>query len=242
MTPAIETAATPARAIAILGMHRSGTSALAGSLRQAGVHLGHVLDDGFALNPKGLQEPPAVLYMHENLLQANGGCWHEPPAAIEWKPLHKAVRDLFVESRQGRPLWGFKDPRTVLVLEGWRAVLPSLELAGIFRHPHEVASSLHGRNGFPMEKGYAVWTRYNRDLLAWHERRPFPLVEFVADAQAMQRAIAFVLAELRLAPATAPDFVDTSLRRFDAAGTTAALPADTAGVYRRLRERAGVDA
>lgn len=230
------------RAIAILGMHRSGTSALAGSLRQAGVYLGQVLDNGFALNPKGLQEPAALLYMHENLLQANGGNWNEPPALIEWKPLHRAVRDLFIESRQGRPLWGFKDPRTLLVLDGWREVLPDLEFTGIFRHPAEVASSIHNRNGFPMEKCLAIWTRYNRHLLALHEMRPFPLVEFVADPAAMERAIVGVLAGLRLAPPTAPDFIDTALRRFEASTATVPLPEETAAVYRRLQECAATDA
>lgn len=233
---------TPARAIAILGMHRSGTSALAGSLRQAGVYLGRVLDSGFALNPKGLQEPAAVLYSHENLLQANGGSWHEPPDTIEWKPLHKAVRDLFIESREGRPLWGFKDPRTLLVLAGWRDVLPALECVGIFRHPLEVARSLHDRNKFPVDKGLALWTRYNRELLAEHERQPFPLVEFVADADAMRHGIDRVLRDLRLAPPQAPDFLDTSLRRFEAQAAPADLPADTAALYARLRARVAADA
>lgn len=242
MTPAAPAEATQARAIAILGMHRSGTSALAGSLRQAGVYLGQVLDGGFALNPKGLQEPAALLYMHENLLQANGGSWHEPPASIEWKPLHRAVRDLFIESRQGRPLWGFKDPRTLLVVDGWREVLPGLEFAGIFRHPAEVASSIHSRNHFPMEKCFAIWTRYNRHLLELHEARTFPLVEFVADPVAMEQAIGRVLSGLRLAPSAPPDFVDTSLRRFDAATAGIAMPADTAEVFRRLQARAASDA
>ena len=237
-----EVASPRPRAIAILGMHRSGTSALAGSLRQAGVYLGRVLDGGFALNPTGLQEPAAVLYTHENLLQANGGSWHEPPDSIEWKPMHLAVRDLFIESREGRPVWGFKDPRTLLVLDGWRSALPALECVGIFRHPMEVALSLHGRNGFEVDKGLALWTRYNRDLLRAHERSPFPLLEFVADAGVMARGLARMLSALRLAPANAPDVLDTSLRRFDASAAPTALPADTASLYARLRERVAADA
>jgi hypothetical protein len=241
-SPDAPTDNTKSRAIAILGMHRSGTSALAGSLRQAGVDLGKVLDDGFARNPKGLQEPPALLYMHEDLLRANGGSWHEPPAAIEWKPMHLAVRDLFIESRQGRPLWGFKDPRTLLVLDGWRAVLPDLEFTGIFRHPALVASSSHSRNGFPVAKCCAIWTRYNRHLLALHEQRAFPLVEFVSEPAAMERAVGRVLSGLRLAPPAAPDFLDTSLRSFEAYTSGLELPEEAAAVYRRLQERAPDDA
>lgn len=239
--PEASTVAAP-RCIVVLGMHRSGTSALMGSLRQAGVYLGKVLDHGFALNPKGLQEPAAVLYMHENLLQANGGCWHEPPATVEWSPMHMAVRDLFIESREGRPLWGFKDPRTVLVLDGWRKVLPGLEAVGIFRHPAEVASSLQGRNAFPIEKCFAIWTRYNRHLLEQHERQPFPLIEFVADPDAMADSIDRVLAQLRLTPTVAPDFIDTSLRRFDATAAAIPVPDEAADLYARLQQRAASNA
>jgi hypothetical protein len=56
----------------VLGMHRSGTSVLMGTLRDAGVHIGQVLGDSIDGNRKGLQEAPAVLYMHENLLEASG--------------------------------------------------------------------------------------------------------------------------------------------------------------------------
>ena len=136
------------RCIVVLGMHRSGTSMLMGTLREAGLYVGDVLDKPFALNRKGLQEPPAVLYMHEHLLEANGGSWHSPPKDVQWDKMHEAIRDLFIESRTGKSLWGFKDPRTLLTLEGWKSALPNLELVGIFRHPSEVALSLKNRNDF----------------------------------------------------------------------------------------------
>lgn len=115
------------RCIAILGAHRSGTSALAGSLKRAGLYLGGVLDSGFELNPTGLQEPPAVLFMQEHLLEVNGGSWHEPPSDVVWGRLHRAVRDLFIESRFGQSVWGFKDPRTLLTLDGWYEALPEMQ-------------------------------------------------------------------------------------------------------------------
>ena len=89
----------------VLGMHRSGTSVLMGTLRDAGVYIGQVLGHSIEGNRKGLQEAPAVLYMHENLLGANGGSWHAPPETVTWRKLHRTVRDLFVESRAHQPLW-----------------------------------------------------------------------------------------------------------------------------------------
>jgi len=128
------------KGLAILGMHRSGTSTLAGTMRANGIYFGDVLHKGSPRNAKGFHEPRALLYMHEDLLLKNGGAWHDPPSAISWDPLHKAVRDLFIESRSDKPLWAFKDPRTLLVLEGWLEVLPNLKFVGIFRHPAEVVA------------------------------------------------------------------------------------------------------
>jgi hypothetical protein len=188
----------PCRCLVVLGMHRSGTSVLMGTLRDAGVHIGQVLDSSIEGNRKGLQEAPAVLYMQENLLEASGGSWHAPPETVEWRELHRSVRDLFIESRAGVPLWGFKDPRTLLTLEGWLEALPHLEPVGIFRHPLPVARSLQRRNGLPLTQGVALWMAYNRRLLAWHRQRPFPLLEFHADPRHVRRGLDAVLAALDL--------------------------------------------
>jgi len=196
----------------VLGMHRSGTSALAGTLMEAGVHLGRVLDKSITRNPKGLQEPPAILYMQEDLLKANGGSWNEPPAQVEWFPMHAAVRDLFIESRQDVACWGFKDPRTLLTLDGWLKVLPSARPLGIFRHPMAVARSLESRNGFPIEKGLAIWHAYNSRLLDWQERRGFPLVQCLPDTVAMQAKLQALLRALDLSVEQPLEFFDASLQ------------------------------
>lgn len=218
-------------------MHRSGTSALAGTLRASGVQFGKVLDNKFSLNPKGLHEAPAVLYMHQNLLEANSGDWHEPPATITWQKLHSAVRDLFIESRAGMPLWGFKDPRTLLVLEGWLDVLPELECVGIFRNPAEVALSISGRNSFPIEKCYEIWRVYNERLLMFQRQRGFPLVEFVTDAARMTRSVAAVLDSLQL-PQTpeAMAFYDAAHKHHQTPDLT--MPEPVAALYRQLQEGA----
>lgn len=220
------------RCVLILGMHRSGTSMLAGTLRRAGVDLGRVYDTPFALNPTGLQEPEALIHMHEHLLEANGGAWHEPPERVVWGKLHRAVRDLFIESRAGRPLWGFKEPRTLLVAEGWIGALPDWTAVGIFRPPAEVAASIAGRNGFPPEKGFALWEAYNRRLLALHRAHGFPVIEFTADPARMQAALAGVLDRLGLDPGAAGAVHDAAIPRHAAAG----LPAPPDGAAALLAE------
>ena len=226
----------PARAIAVLGMHRSGTSALTGSLAEAGVYLGQVLGHSIPQNRKGLQEPASVLFMQENLLQANGGSWDNPPRTLEWGRMHTAVRDLFLESREKFEPWAFKDPRTLMTLEGWLEVKPDLDLAGIFRDPLAVAHSLQRRNGFSLMKGLYLWHAYNERLLHWASTRACPLVEFSTRPGEMAMRIDALIRALGLTPSQAPEFFDAALPQ----GTddTQTLPAEIAALYAQLQERA----
>lgn len=225
-----------ARAIAVLGMHRSGTSALTGSLAEAGIYLGHVLGQSIAHNRKGLQEPASVLYMQENLLQANGGSWDNPPSTIEWGKLHVSVRDLFLESREGFEPWAFKDPRTLLTLEGWLDVRPDLELVGIFRDPLAVAHSLKRRNGFTLMKGFSLWQVYNERLLHWAETRTCPLIEFSTHSDEMAARLNHLIRLLGLTPPAIPEFFDAALPKGTDDSMT--LPADIAALYSRLQGHA----
>lgn len=222
--------------IIVLGMHRSGTSALSGTLLEAGLHLGSVLDNKFTLNPKGLQEAPSILYMHENLLGENGGSWHEPPEKIEWFPLHKAVRDLFIESRAGNKIWGFKDPRTLLVLEGWLQVLPNAKCVGIFRHPAEVALSIQSRNSFDLGKCFDIWTTYNQKLLDFQREREFPILEFTSDQSRMAESLSVAVQRLGLNAATEQTFFDKNLKNHNTPQVQ--VPTAAKQVYDALREQA----
>jgi hypothetical protein len=216
-------------------MHRSGTSTLAGTLRAAGVEFGAVLDKTFRLNPKGLHEAPSILFMHQNLLETNQGDWHDPPAEVVWGKLHSAVRDLFIESRAGVPVWGFKDPRTLLTLEGWFEVLPDLACAGIFRHPAEVALSLSQRNQFPLDKCFEIWRVYNERLLTFQQQRGFPVMEFVGDAARMRRSFTQMLEQLDLPAGTeALSFYEPEHKHHDRPDLD--LPAPVAALYRHLQD------
>jgi hypothetical protein len=228
--------------VLILGMHRSGTSMLAGTLGAAGLHLGQVLDAPFELNPTGLREPEVLIRMHEHLLEANGGAWHDPPAQVVWGPLHRAVRDLFIESRADQLLWGFKEPRTLLVAEGWIEALPAWTAVGIFRDPAEVAASLAHRNGLAAEKALALWSFYNARLLSLQRAHGFPLIEFRADSGQMRQGLRRALSWLGLPEAAAEQLFDAELPRHSGAATAgeewAELPASVGTLLAELRAAA----
>src|SRR2546430_4861601 len=121
-------------------MHRSGTSCLTGTLGEAGVFLGEVSTKN-RFNPKGNRENQRILSLHQELLQANGGNWDDPPERVRWSDEHRAMRDAIIASYAGKKIWGFKDPRALFTLDGWREALPQIELAGIVRDPVSVARS-----------------------------------------------------------------------------------------------------
>lgn len=204
------------RCVFILGMHRSGTSVLAGSLQEAGLYLGKVLSNNVSgKNPKGLIEPEALIFMHENLLQANGGNWHTPPQEIIWQRLHTSVRDLFIESRANRPHWGFKEPRTLITFEGWVNAVDTWDAVGIIRDPAKVAMSLHNRNGFDLNKCFDIWMHYNQRLLALHKKYGFPIIEFASDAEQTLAGIQNAIKILGLDSSAPLSFYEPSLRKFE---------------------------
>jgi hypothetical protein len=172
-------------ALVVLGMHRSGTSALARALAFCGYALPTDLMAPHSDNPKGFWEPVGVVQLNEKILAALGATWDRPgpfllpavdlptsservSAAIASKFLPDAVEAL-------RHSWGtsgaivLKDPRIVLFLPLWRAALAEAGYAPRFvlvcRNPLEVAASLRERNRLALRSSLLLWQTYNLPAL-----------------------------------------------------------------------------
>ena len=228
---------TAARVLCVLGMHRSGTSCLTGTLESWGVFLGDVWRKN-AHNTKGSRESRSIMALHDAVLTANGGSWFEPPAEVHWDRAQRSQLRALIDGFSGHACWGFKDPRTLLALDGWLEELPSLEFIGIFRHPMAVAASLHKRDPelFPdLERGLKLWAAYNERLLAFHARRRFPVLCFDARAEDFSRQLDKVREQLGFpAPAAAESFFDDGLRH-QHAEEASVLPAEVSDVWGRLQ-------
>jgi hypothetical protein len=177
----------------VLGMHRSGTSAVTGMLADHGVELGPARAKQNAFNPRGNREILPLRRVHERILERAGGSWYEPPDEVEVTDADRSDRDAVLAGIEGDVI-GLKDPRMLFAMDLWHELEP-LRL-GVIRNPVAVRRSLEHRASEGMgpvlvpAAWEALWRRYNRALLAETEREPFPVVDFdrVEDIEGQVRA------------------------------------------------------
>ncbi len=174
----------------VLGMHRSGTSALAGSLRTLGVHLGErLMEPRPGENQSGYFEDLEIYEAHKRLLDELGFSWDDPrPLSLDAFPegvlnSHRAdMTRLLRERFADRTLWAVKDPRLSLLVPWWQEILSEINLTPgfviVYRHPAEVALSLASRNAFSVEKSASLWLNHNLAAEASTRGRPRVFVSF----------------------------------------------------------------
>lgn len=160
------------RPVAIVGMHRSGTSMVAKLLQRAGLNLGEEADlmPPAEENPEGFYEHLQFVKLNDEVLNVAGAGWDCPPAAgFNWDD---AALDSFRARarRLANPLedrlpWGWKDPRTSLTLPFWRSAFGPLRVVAVVRNPLEVVTSLHRRNAFSTALGLTLWQIYAERIL-----------------------------------------------------------------------------
>ena len=158
-----------APALVIAGMHRSGTSLVAGSCQAAGLRLGDRLLGAYRGNEAGHFEDLDFVEWHQLVLRANGLA-PEGFVAQATPPVPTALAQkaeaLVAARRELGECWGWKDPRTTLHLEFWRHMVPEARFLFVVRRPWEVIDSLfrRGDEAFRLNPPSAiqVWLHYNR--------------------------------------------------------------------------------
>ena len=160
----------------VVGMHRSGTSAVTGALGQLGfgVPILHDRFDASEDNPDHWES--RAIGLHDDwLLKRLGGTWDGPahpdpgwesdPDLADAEQGDPAAAASFAFPDSGPVAW--KDPRVCLLLPHWLAHLPE-PVAAVFvwRSPLSVARSLRARDGMALADAVALWERYNRSGLA----------------------------------------------------------------------------
>jgi hypothetical protein len=201
------TAVSPASELGVLvtGMHRSGTSALAGALLAAGLQGGSASELEslpVAPNPAGYAERRSLVAFNDRLLRSLGWRWDTPPFDTTWPAsIDEAVvaegRRL-VEPLIGHVSWCFKDPRLSLLLPWWRRILLDRFVVVVSVRPaEEISWSLTLRDGFSRELGRALTAGYYRHLAVGSEGLPVVLVDYVALAERPTEVLSGVFDGLR---------------------------------------------
>ena len=180
----------------IAGMHRSGTSLVANWLSNCGLNVGDQLVRADFSNVAGHYEDRAFLDLHRDILAAN----NTDHLITDQRKLlvgadHRAQAEQIIAERTARGIdWGWKEPRTTVLLDFWRSLLPELKVLVVYRHYAQVADSMLRRDlnrkrnkpnwskkafrlrasirlqysfaNVPLARTYLrVWNRYNRDAL-----------------------------------------------------------------------------
>ena len=178
--------AGPSPQALVLGMHRSGTSALTSLLDRMGFHAGpdESLMPADDHNARGYWELGELQAFNEKLLSALGASWTDV-LDLDPRRLNETARArfqerarLFVGHLDSFGPWVIKDPRLCLLLPVWLEMLDRPVCILIHRHPLAVARSLSRRNGLPILVGIALWEKYNLAALEYSRELPRALVSY----------------------------------------------------------------
>jgi hypothetical protein len=234
------------QAVLVLGMHRSGTSALAGTLARLGVQPPKSLMAPTRDNPKGYWESTRLMRFHDEIMASAGTVWSDwdrfnpawmaSPVAEDFVTRLPRILD---EEYGDAKLFLVKDPRICRLLPLWLHVLWKLEVVPKIvlpvRHPLEVANSLGVRNDFGRQRSCLIWLRHVLDA-EYHSRGIERIVvdypEMLADWRGV---VARVSRELSISwpkwsssvEADVDEFLSSGLRHHSACD---GIPVDSTGI------------
>ena len=154
------------KAVIVLGMHRSGTSMVAGVLSKLGVNMGQTLVGKSWSNPLGHFEDRDFVELNNRILEAAGGSWSAPPTegAIrdQERSFTEDIKDIIGKKESN--IWGWKDPRTCLTIALYLPYLTNPYFIVCHRNYHAIAESLRRRNGMKIEKGVKLAEIYEERI------------------------------------------------------------------------------
>ena len=160
-----------ALAVLVLGMHRSGTSAIARFIGELGAALPSEPAPPGKDNPAGFWEPAAIVQINDALLRDLDTAWLDvrPPELARMSP---SMREAFIAQASealGRNFgkaasYVLKDPRLCRLLPLYRDVLQRIgsdpRVVLVLRDPHEVAASLAARDQLSPSTAGLLWAQH----------------------------------------------------------------------------------
>lgn len=160
----------------VLGMYRSGTSALTGCLNLLGMDLGERVMEATTGNPCGSFENIDINAIHERLFSDLGHAWDmvgELPKnwllSAAAKSAASDLEHILATQFMGKRAWAIKDPRMCRLLPLWNDLFRKMGLKPNYilmvRNPIEVAYSLHKRDDMDFNKACLLWITHNMEAM-----------------------------------------------------------------------------
>ena len=158
--------------ILVLGMHRSGTSAIGGILSLLKISMGRELMSATIDNQKGYFENKKIYEFNDfELLPFLKSSWDD----LSYLPngwhnnknlnfLYEKAKKIILEEYLSEKLFAIKDPRISFLFPFWEKILLELDInikiIIALRNPNEIAGSLFKRDGFKAEKSLTLWSKH----------------------------------------------------------------------------------
>jgi predicted O-methyltransferase YrrM len=225
----------------VLGMHRSGTSAVTRLVNLLGVPT--CIDDDLLPvkpdNPRGHWESESLTLLNERLLDALGSDWTCPPRLDPGWQDDPALSDLRDEAAElfaavcPSEQWVWKDPRNMILLPFWLRVLDVSPVAVlVHRNPLEIAASLATRDGLGRIHSLALWERHLRSAVGAVAGMPAHVSRYrdlLDDPVAWSRDAAALLRDAGVSAGDVPEdealaFVDRGLRHTESSDEDVGRP------------------
>ena len=208
------------RALLVLGMHRSGTSVLAGLMVRLGVASPRTLMPPNEFNPLGYWESQPIVEFHDRILRAMGSSWSAwtPVDASKIAPFADELKAIISAEFDLAPLFVVKDPRMCRIVPFW---LATLETSGItpaailiVRDPVEVAQSLAKRDHLAPESSLLMWFRHMLDAEYATRTVPRAIVTYDALLTDWRQEVSRIATTLRISWPRDPDIANEEVRQF----------------------------
>ena len=162
------------KVIVILGMHKSGTSMVAGVLEKLGVNMGKELLGPHWSNPLGHFENVKFVNLNERILKEAKGSWDNPPKEeniLSLKEKFFEEIEKLIEKEESE-IWGWKDPRTSLTIELYLPYLKNPHFFVCHRNIKAIAEELKERDNMEIVKGEKLAKLYEKRIDEFFQKYP----------------------------------------------------------------------
>jgi hypothetical protein len=247
------------KAVLVLGMHRSGTSAFTRVLNLLGLDLPTGLIPGTVENRQGYWESIELMELHDQALASCDswwGDWRRIPqewfASAECRMFGDRLMSIVRRDFANADIFIVKDPRICRLAPLWLQTLAQLHIEPLaiitVRHPAEVAASLAVRNGFDPLMSNLLWLRHVLDAERYTRGITRSIVTFDALMSNWRSTVNKIREDLQIewpvpptsATAAIEEFLSPSDRHHSALSNSA-LPPWVASAYEGLLSEAEKD-